>query len=300
MPLPASGVISFSDVNTEIKRGQTSALALNDDVYRRLAGISTTSATTSRLSDCYGDSNPTFSSYSITSPAYYNETVTLSVTLNKVAIQTSYIDVVVNVGTPYNQTYSFPSLITINPGSNFGSYSFTPSSSVWANSNTISWSSSQITNGGTQSFTLSLSNRPVPTYTFTTTPSGFNENNVGYFVVTTTNVPDSTTLYLTVLHGTTNASDFYVTTGSAGVFSNSMGFYVYGYQYVYGGFDGTEGTEYFYVQVRTGSTTGPVVATSNIVYLYDSPPPAPPPPVPPPPPPPPPPGGGGGGYGGGY
>ena len=84
------------------------------------------------------------------------------------------------------------------------------------------------------------------------------------FNVTTTNVPDSTTLYWTIENVTTADADFSSTSGSFTVTSNSASFTVTPVD------DSNVDTgELFYVRVRTVSTSGSVVADSAQVQVID-------------------------------
>lgn len=103
---------------------------------------------------------------------------------------------------------------------------------------------------------------PATTYTFTTTPTSINEGSSGTFAITTTNVPNSTTLYWTTSHVTSAAADFTANSGSFTITSNSGTFTV-----SVAADTLTESTEYFRIQIRTGSSSGPVVATSNQVGI---------------------------------
>ena len=111
--------------------------------------------------------------------------------------------------------------------------------------------------------TRGLAVRPVvvPTYSVTG-PSPVSEGqNVG-FIVTTTNVADGTTLYWTIA---SNAGDFAITSGSFPINSNS------GVANVTPNTDfTTEGTETFFIVIRTGSIAGSIVATSNVVTINDT------------------------------
>lgn len=87
------------------------------------------------------------------------------------------------------------------------------------------------------------------------------------FDIYTTGVPDGTTLYFTVT-GTVTGADFdggVLPSGSTVVNNNvsavSFGLIADGL---------TEGTETYALQIRTGSTSGPVVATSALVTVNDT------------------------------
>ena len=104
-----------------------------------------------------------------------------------------------------------------------------------------------------------------PTYSFGTIPSSINEGSSGTFNVTTTNVANSTTLYWSVDYYQTNSSDFSSTSGSFAISSNSGSFSVTTSADV-----STEGTEYFRLALRTGSTTGTLQTYSGYVAINDT------------------------------
>jgi hypothetical protein len=103
------------------------------------------------------------------------------------------------------------------------------------------------------------------TYSFGTIPTSINEGSSGTFNVTTTNVPNSTTLYWTISNTTTANADFSSTSGSFTITSNAGSFSV-----TTSADATTEGSQSFQVQLRTGSTSGTVVATSNSVTINDT------------------------------
>ena len=106
----------------------------------------------------------------------------------------------------------------------------------------------------------------VPTYAITEGSSTVTEGNSVSFTVATTNVADSTTLYWTVAnYPPRETADFTATSGSFTVNSNSGSFSVAIAN------DGTsEGDETFRIDVRTGSITGPVMATSATVTISEA------------------------------
>lgn len=108
-----------------------------------------------------------------------------------------------------------------------------------------------------------------PTYSIEASSTSVNEGSSVTFTITTQNVVDGTTLYWTTntVSGTINASDFSdsTTSGSSAIsggtasvirtLANDLT---------------TEGTEIFQLQLRTGSTSGPIVATSGLVTVNDT------------------------------
>lgn len=108
-----------------------------------------------------------------------------------------------------------------------------------------------------------------PIYNISPSTTSVNEGSSVTFTVTTVNAQPSLTLYWTLntISGTINASDFsggttsgsFTTTNSSGSVTITLTS------------DGqTEGTESFQFQVRTGSTSGPVVATSETITINDT------------------------------
>ena len=104
------------------------------------------------------------------------------------------------------------------------------------------------------------------TYNITPSSSVVNEGATVSFSVTTTNVPNGTTLYWTNA-GTSSASDFTSGTNSGTVtISSNTGTIVR--TLIADAI--TEGSETLVIQLRTGGITGPVVATASTVNIVDS------------------------------
>lgn len=99
-------------------------------------------------------------------------------------------------------------------------------------------------------------------YAFSSVPSSINEGASGTFNVLTAGVADGTTLYWTI---ESDAGDFATTSGSFNVLSNAGSFALIPTADVT-----TEGSEAFTVAIRTGSTSGPIVAASNSVGINDT------------------------------
>ena len=95
-------------------------------------------------------------------------------------------------------------------------------------------------------------------------PSSVNEGSNANFTVTTTGI-GTTTLYWTTLHGSTNSSDLSPNSGSVSISGDSGSFSIY-----VNADATTEGSEYFYVYLRTGSTSGTIVYTAGPVYINDT------------------------------
>jgi hypothetical protein len=109
------------------------------------------------------------------------------------------------------------------------------------------------------------STAPTPTYFFNGQPTSINEGTATTFVVGTTLVPNGTTLYWTIVNGTTSNADFSAVSGSFSINSNSGSFAITPLADIT-----TEGSETFTINIRTGSAAGPVVATSSTVTVNDT------------------------------
>ena len=106
----------------------------------------------------------------------------------------------------------------------------------------------------------------VPTYSVEPDISPVEEGGKVTFTVTTQGVPDGTTLYWTN-SGTTTAADFYDNLNSGNfTVSNNRGTVsrIIYYDLL------TEGSQTIIFQVRTGSTSGPIVAYSTAVTVNDT------------------------------
>lgn len=110
------------------------------------------------------------------------------------------------------------------------------------------------------------STTPVPSYSIGPYVSNVNEGGSVQVQVLTTNVPNGTVLYWTISHLGTNSADFVADSGSVTINNGNGDFFIYTVA------DNTTegGTELFSIQLRTGSTSGPVVKTSQTVGIYDT------------------------------
>ena len=117
-----------------------------------------------------------------------------------------------------------------------------------------------------QTVTIQDTSLTVPTYFISSDKTSVNEGGIVTFTITTTAVSNGTTLYWTT-NGTTAAADYADTTlsGSFVVNSNTATITRTLVNDVT-----TEGVENFSLSVRTSSTSGTVVATSNLVYVNDT------------------------------
>jgi hypothetical protein len=114
--------------------------------------------------------------------------------------------------------------------------------------------------------------RPELTYVITASPTSVNEGSSVTFVVRTTNF-GSGTLYWTLeaVSGTINNSDFSapvnaVTSGGSVVMTNNVGTFAV----TLANDATTEGAETFRSRLRTGSTSGTIVATSATITINDT------------------------------
>ena len=111
----------------------------------------------------------------------------------------------------------------------------------------------------------------TPGYSINPVANNFNEGTNLTINVATTHVPNGTFLYWTISDGTTAAADFVSTNGNfaisaAGpILSGTGSFSVSATDDLT-----TEGDQTFQVQLRTGSTAGPVVATSITITINDT------------------------------
>ncbi len=109
----------------------------------------------------------------------------------------------------------------------------------------------------------------LPGYIVSTSAASVDEGSSVTFTVTTANVPDATTLYwsLNTVSGTVNSSDFTgaAVTGNFTITSGSGSVAL-----TLANDNTTEGSESFQLQVRTGSTSGTIVATSSTVTIGDT------------------------------
>ena len=106
---------------------------------------------------------------------------------------------------------------------------------------------------------------PQPTYSLSQTATSINEGGSVGFTLSTANVDDATTLYYT-LSGSATADDFVGgTLAGSFIINNNTG----NFNVIVTGDSVTEYTETFTAYIRTGSTSGPIVATSSQVTIGD-------------------------------
>lgn len=104
-----------------------------------------------------------------------------------------------------------------------------------------------------------------PTYSISPSSTSVNEGSTVTYTVVTTGVGNAT-LYWTH-NGSSNGYDFPdgQTSGSVAISNNTGSF-----TRTLVNDNTTEGTESFLIELRTGSTNGPIVATANRVYIQDT------------------------------
>lgn len=100
-----------------------------------------------------------------------------------------------------------------------------------------------------------------PTYNFISVPTEIVESYAGTFVLQTTDIDDGTVLYWTIKHGTTVAADF-TTSGS---FTITSGIGSFNVTPLYDSI--SESDEIFQVEVRSTSTAGTILKTTNNVIV---------------------------------
>lgn len=101
----------------------------------------------------------------------------------------------------------------------------------------------------------------TPYYSISVSPSSIDEGSNLTVTVTTTNVANGTTLYW----DTDRSSDFTVSSGNFTITGITGSFTITPTEDTI-----TEGTETFIVRIRTGSTNGTIVATSNSININDT------------------------------
>ena len=145
-----------------------------------------------------------------------------------------------------------------------GSFSVTPTSELAASGSTTFAVAVKLNNpiyGETIGVSNSVIKNDTNAIVFSSIPTSINEGSSGTFYVATTGVANSTTLYWKI----PNTTDFATTTGSFVISANVGSFAV-----TPTADSLTEGAETFTVELRSGTVTGPVVATSSPVTINDT------------------------------
>jgi len=117
---------------------------------------------------------------------------------------------------------------------------------------------------------LVIINNVEPSYSVGVSTTTINEGGTVNFIVNTTNVSAGTTLYYST-DGTVSANDFTNNslTGSFSIVGVGSTVGIATISRILSNEGGTEGTEYFTLSIRTGSTSGTVVATSSSVAVLN-------------------------------
>jgi hypothetical protein len=278
MTLQTSGEISLGgttagrSVNLILGRTATASISMNDSDVRGLAGIATGAVS---FSDFYGK-NLSYSIVPNVTSVNEGSSVTFTVTTTGVLSGTTLFWTT-NVASGTVNASDFTDAVV--------SGSFTINNNTATITRTLT---SDVTTEGAESFqlqvrtgstsgtvvatssTVTINDTSVnATYAITPNVSSVNEGGSVTFTVTTTGVANGTTLFWTTnpVSGTVNTSDFtdLVITGSFTINSNT-GSVIRTLRN-----DAiTEGAESFQLQVRTGSISGTVVATSSTVTINDT------------------------------
>jgi hypothetical protein len=197
-----------------------------------------------------------------------DSSVTINISGSNITDGTYYWSINDNAGTGLANIADFTEYAgSFNIVNNSGSFTIIPKADLQTeDSETVSISIRYGSTTGTvlTTATLTINDTSItPTiYVLTPSISNVDEGNAVTFTVTGSNIP--TTLYYWTVE--TNAVDFTTKNGSFIISSNS------------GTFDVTppadntpaEGTETFTVAVRSGSTTGTIVATSDAISINDT------------------------------
>ena len=231
----------------------------------RSGSISGTILVTSSSITINDTSVPTYSVAAAAGATSINEgsSLTFNVTTQGVANSTTLYWTVTNSGDFGTTSGSF----TIT--SNAGSFSVTPTADLTTEgAETFTVSVRTGSTSGTvvaTSSSITINDTSVPTYSVAATSGSVNEGSSLTFNVTTQGVANSTTLYWTISNSTSSNADFSATSGSFTITSNAGSFSVTPTaDYT------TEGAETFTVDVRTGSTSGTIVASSGSVTINDT------------------------------
>ena len=256
-----TGTVSVTlanDLTTEGAETITLELAGTDSVSTSTGSLSSSTI----VNDTSTLTSTTYSVTPATSSVNEGSSLTFNVATTGVADTTTLYWTVTNSGDFGSASDSF----TIS--SNSGAFQVTPSADTTtegAETFTVSVRTGSIS--GTEVAVSSVvtindtSTTPAISYSVTPATSSVNEGSLLTFIVNTTGVADSTTLYWTV----TNAGDFGSSSGSFTIAGNLGSFSVTPSADIT-----TEGTETFIASVRTGSTSGTVVAISSAVTINDT------------------------------
>ena len=243
-------------------------------------GSNTGTIQTSLSNITIGDTskNPTYRFISL--PVSINEGSSGSITFETTSV---------NPGTVFYWTINYISSTSVSDFSSVsGSFTTTGTFSVSTGTFSVSPALDSSTEG-TQFFTVSVRTGSItdtnivatsgtieitdisldPTFAFSNATTTINEGTSVNYTVNCTDVVVGSSLYWTVNHITTSPNDFVESYGTV-VISNGSLLSSFGTFTISTLLDSvTEGSETFTLQVRTGSITGPVVATSPTITIVD-------------------------------
>ena len=246
-----SGTFTITPTADNTTEGtETATIRVYDDAGR-------TNQVTGRDVDII-DTSTTPPTYAVTAPASINEgsAGTINVTTTNVADSTALYWSVSTGDSPVDFSTSTG---TVTITSNAGSFTVTPDADTTTEGSetatiTLRTGSQGGTIVATDTFTINdTSQTPAPTYAVTA-PASIDEGVAGTMNVTTTNVADSTTLYWSV----EPAGDFSTSSGSFSISSNAGSFTA-----TPTADSTTEGAETGTIRIRTGSTSGTIVASDT-------------------------------------
>ena len=194
-------------------------------------------------------------SYAI--PAYSSNDYTVSVSCDSATNSTGgarYLYFTISFNDYHTKTYSYVGTSDAVTGTLTSNVSIRRASGTNVN-----------TAAPTATNTTLLTDGIVTTYNVNPSTTSINEGSTVTFNVVTTNF-GSGTLYWTNV-GSTSAADFIGNTNSGSVtITNDSGSFTRSLN----NDQLSEGTETILIQLRTGSTSGPIVATANTVYVNDT------------------------------
>ena len=113
--------------------------------------------------------------------------------------------------------------------------------------------------------TVNDTSTTTPTYKLTPLNIAVNEGSSLLLNIATTNIPNGTILYWSILNITTTNSRFSTTSGSVTVSNNIASFYINPIADTL-----TEGSTFFNVDLMTGSISGVIVTTSGMITVNDT------------------------------
>ena len=203
-----------------------------------------------------------------TTPASINEGASGTFTVNNLGPAGTYFFTVLN-GTTDNADFTATSgSFTTSALNGSGSFNITTVNDfVTEGAQTFQVQVREGSIGGTVLVTSAsvTVNDTSTTVTASGSPTSFNEGSSTTITASATGFPNGTYFY-TILNGTTTDADFTATSGSFTVSNGTSG----AFTITAASLDGIEGAETFSVQIRTGSTSGTVIATTGTLTINAS------------------------------